>query len=371
MGTASFTFDFPATNTFNGAGGTLRYGSTPYPSQISVSGLTGVVSKVTVTLSNMSHSFPSDLEMLLVGPDGQDTVLMATAGGAYAVTNVTLTFDDAAASTLPRNAQIVSGTDKPSDFAIALPFPSPAPAQPYTSALGVFDGTSPNGIWNLYVLDDSSADSGSFGGWSVNLTTVNPVNSAADVGVNMTAPSSLIFTNENFNYTVNVANGGPAAATDVILLETFPTTLSFVSTSQPGYASQPGSLKYNLGTLAAGSNISVTITFNAAQPGVYGIAANISADQADLNLANNTIQIPSTVITVAPAQLKATTLTNGTFKLSVTGLPGQYILQGSPDLTNWTSISTNTVPNLGVLQLNDPFAGSFQRRYYRVMFLVP
>jgi uncharacterized repeat protein (TIGR01451 family) len=97
LGTVVFVFSFPATNTFaNGPGSALHSGTAqPYPSPISVSGLNGVVSDVTVTLSNLSHSFPSDLEMLLVGPGGQDAVLMATAGGAYAVTNVTVTFDDA------------------------------------------------------------------------------------------------------------------------------------------------------------------------------------------------------------------------------------------------------------------------------------
>jgi hypothetical protein len=39
----------------------------PYPSTISVSGLTGTITKVTATLSNINHTFPDDVDVLLVG----------------------------------------------------------------------------------------------------------------------------------------------------------------------------------------------------------------------------------------------------------------------------------------------------------------
>ncbi len=47
--------------------------------------------------------------------------------------NVTLTFDDAAANSLPNNAQIVSGTFKPTNSGVSDTFPAPAPAGPYGS----------------------------------------------------------------------------------------------------------------------------------------------------------------------------------------------------------------------------------------------
>src|SRR5438093_10053326 len=101
--------------------------SSPYPSRISVAGLPTNPSKVTVTLSGLSHTYPDDLDVLLVGPGGQKVLLMSDAGGGTGINNVTLTFDDAAASNLSDSSAIVWGTYKPTDFVTGHTFPSPAP----------------------------------------------------------------------------------------------------------------------------------------------------------------------------------------------------------------------------------------------------
>src|SRR6185503_2364926 len=142
-----------------------------YPSRISVASLPTNPSKVTVTLKGLSHSWPDDLDVLLVGPSGQKALLMSDAGAGNDINNATLTFDDAAASNLPDSSAIGSGTYKPTDFVTGDAFPSPAPAGPYGTALSIFNGLNPNGTWSLYVLDDEAGDSGSLaGGWSLNFT---------------------------------------------------------------------------------------------------------------------------------------------------------------------------------------------------------
>jgi hypothetical protein len=119
----------------------------------------------------MSHTFPDDIDILLVGPFGQNVILMSDAGGSLDINSVTLTFDDFAPSQLPDGGQIVSGTFQPSNFGVGDTFPAPAPPPPYGSALGVFNGTNPNGAWSLYVIDDAGADIGAIaGGWSLNIT---------------------------------------------------------------------------------------------------------------------------------------------------------------------------------------------------------
>ncbi len=49
----------------------------PYPSSNLVSGISAYVSDVAVTVSNLEHTFPHDISMLLVGPGGQSAVLMS------------------------------------------------------------------------------------------------------------------------------------------------------------------------------------------------------------------------------------------------------------------------------------------------------
>ena len=69
-----------------------------------------------MTVTNMTHRTPSDITMLLVAPGGQDTVLMSHAGAQFSIKSVTLNFDDAAATSLPLNTIIVSGTNKPTAY---------------------------------------------------------------------------------------------------------------------------------------------------------------------------------------------------------------------------------------------------------------
>jgi subtilisin-like proprotein convertase family protein len=168
----------PATNAFASAGPlTLPAlnAATPYPSTITVSGLANPVTRLTVTLSNLVHTFPSDLDLLLVGPGGQKVMLMSDAGGSTGVNGVNLTFDDAAADLLPSTNALTSGTYRPTNYGSTNDvLGSPAPAAPHGSALSAFNGLSANGTWSLYVWDDASGDSGSLGGWRLTFTTSGP-----------------------------------------------------------------------------------------------------------------------------------------------------------------------------------------------------
>jgi hypothetical protein len=95
--------------------------ASPYPSAINVSGIGGTIIKTAVTLTNISHTSPSDIDALLVSPAAQDTLIMGHAGGGNSINNVTLIFDDSASNSLPHFNQITSGTNKPTAY---LPVPS-------------------------------------------------------------------------------------------------------------------------------------------------------------------------------------------------------------------------------------------------------
>ncbi len=198
-GQAAFNFALgqAAATNFNGAAIIINdnTSATPYPSTISVSGLGGQVTRATVTLTNLNHTWPSDVDVLLVSPptadsaSGRKSLLMAKAGSSFTVNNVSLTFDDTASNSLPRFSQLVSGTNRPTSYAVATPPFPPAltPPPPYGSTLSVFNGINPNGDWSLYVLDDSSGNVGVISnGWVLRLVTAGIVPAAADVGLAMT-----------------------------------------------------------------------------------------------------------------------------------------------------------------------------------------
>ena len=54
----------------------------------------GIITEAAVTLDRFSHTFPRDVDVLLVGPGGQSVVLMSDVGGSIDATGLTLTFDD-------------------------------------------------------------------------------------------------------------------------------------------------------------------------------------------------------------------------------------------------------------------------------------
>jgi subtilisin-like proprotein convertase family protein len=148
---------------------------------INVSGVPGIVTKATATINGLTHSFSRDVNVLLVNPAGGNVKLMSHAGGSHPVSNVTLTFDDAASLPLPSTGQITNGTYLPSTFQGTLTFNTPAPAPVNGSAMNALNSVSPNGQWSLYVQDDTTGDSGYIAnGWSLNLTTLSPLNPVSD-----------------------------------------------------------------------------------------------------------------------------------------------------------------------------------------------
>ncbi len=148
--------------------------ATPYPSTISVTGLTGFISHVSVTISNLSHTWPSDVDVLLTSPAGQGVILLSDAGSDHSITYVTLTFDDGAPKTLPKSSRIVSGRYKPTNHSGDDFFPAPAPDGPYGASLSVFNAYDPDGLWRLYVVDSEPGDGGAIAdGWSLTITVTN------------------------------------------------------------------------------------------------------------------------------------------------------------------------------------------------------
>lgn len=244
--------------------------ATLFPSGISVAGLTGNITKVTATLNGFSHSFTSDVDILLVGPTGQSVVLMSDVGGfGNNVNNLTLTVDDAAASTFPGGA-FGSGTFQPTninDGEGTDTFDSPAPAGPHGATLSLFNGTAPNGTWNLFVRDDFAPDGGSIsGGWTISIQTgtgdytftsgiltFNPSVTSQPISVpvlgdvvdessetfvvNLSSPSNATILDGQGVGTITDDDGAPPAPTNVVATATTSTNVNVTWTASAGATS--------------------------------------------------------------------------------------------------------------------------------------
>ena len=72
-----------------------------------------------VTFFNLYHVLPDNLDVLLVGPQGQKFVLMGDAGDAVPIdpsAPVTLMFTDAAGQVLPNSSMLTSGMFEPTTW---------------------------------------------------------------------------------------------------------------------------------------------------------------------------------------------------------------------------------------------------------------
>jgi hypothetical protein len=157
----------PRTGTFGKAN--------PYPSIIDVSGfVNGAITDVNLTLHGFGHTAPGDVDILLVPAHlpGLNAIVMSDTGSDPDVGFITLTLDDQAAAELPENpvSGLVGGTFKPTNFgALADIFPDQTPSG--NSLLSVFNGSNPNGPWQLLIVDDNLTNTGQLSeGWSLQIT---------------------------------------------------------------------------------------------------------------------------------------------------------------------------------------------------------
>ncbi len=368
FGSVSFVFLIPTATNYSQTGEIIipEYGpGVPYPSQIAVAGLTGLVTQVTATLNGFTHTFPHDVNVLLADPAGEELFLMSHVGGAYSVTNLTLTFDDSATQMLPAG-ELSSGAFLPTAVTPLNPLPG-IPAAPSVSSLASFNGTNPNGNWSLYVFDDTQGNSGAITrGWSLGLTSVSPVNPAALLAAGMIHAPDPVFSGNYLNYLITITNLGPNAATGVVLTDILPPGVTYASAtlSQGTNSFSAGTVTCSLGTIAVGATATATIRVIAEASGTIVNIATITTASTDLYLADSTTANSANVQIPAISFLEATNYPSG-LQLTLLGQSSQtYGIQVSMDLINWTTLSTNTAGPDGTFTFTDT-GTNLPARFYR------
>jgi len=165
----------------SGAPGATAGLSDPYPSTINIVSnpagdfRTGVVVwDVKVFLDNLTHTWPDDLDIMLVGPTGKKVMLMSDTGGGNALTDKDLYFADSHTTALPENTALTKTNYKPTDRDgngnTPDTFPAPVPTGAEGTLLSVFNGVNPFGNWGLFVTDDGASDYGRLDGWRLDFS---------------------------------------------------------------------------------------------------------------------------------------------------------------------------------------------------------
>ena len=123
-----------------------------------------------MNITGLGHTYPADVEILLVSPAGTAVLLMNDACEDWGGFVYDFTFDDEAAAQLSNGNGCASGSYRPTSHG-ATSFTPPAPAGPYELSLSAFDGEDPNGSWSLYVFDDADIDYGDLLEWSLEFSS--------------------------------------------------------------------------------------------------------------------------------------------------------------------------------------------------------
>jgi uncharacterized repeat protein (TIGR01451 family) len=172
-------------------------------------------------------------------------------------------------------------------------------------------------------------------------------------------------------YFITVTNYGPSTASNVIVLDSLPTSVSFVSaTTTLGSVDRTGlNINWTVGNLVTNAGGQLTLTVQANSVGEIYNTATVSSDTPDPNPDDSTASTIVSVGVSTPPQLSGSlTGAGGIFQFNVTGQSGQeYIIQASTNLLDWVPIYTNPAPYVSPFNFVDPNASSYTSRFYRVV----
>lgn len=130
---------------------------------------------------------------------------------------------------------------------------------------------------------------------------------SADMAIVKTATPNPVTEDSLLTYSLAVTNNGPASATNVTVTDTLPSSVTYLNyTASQGSCSEAGGVvTCLLGTMANAGTASITVLTMPGTPGMVSNTANVSADQTDPNLTNNTSTWDETVVAATSVKLQS------------------------------------------------------------------
>jgi uncharacterized repeat protein (TIGR01451 family) len=163
----------------------------------------------------------------------------------------------------------------------------------FTLVLQVISGT-PSGT-NITETDSATATNivPNLTTNSASATVVVANANSADMAIVKTATPNPVTEGTPLTYTLTVTNNGPASATNVTVMDSLPSVVTYLSSavtpaSQGSCSEAGGTVTCLLGTMANAATATISILTIPGTPGVVSNTATVSADQTDPVATNNT-----------------------------------------------------------------------------------
>ena len=166
----------------------------------------------------------------------------------------------------------------------------------YTVTVGV-DASTTGTITNNASVSSSTADSNAANNSTTEDTTIS---AEADLSITKVDDVDPVVAGNNVVYTITVDNAGPGDAQNVVVTDTLPAGVTFVSST--GCVEDPtGVPSCSLGTIASGANASytVTVSVDANTTGTISNVASVTSSTTDPNPANDSTTEDTTIDTQA------------------------------------------------------------------------
>jgi uncharacterized repeat protein (TIGR01451 family) len=223
---------------------------------------------------------------------------IAKTGPANAIPGTNVVYTLVVTNNGPSDAQAVSVVD-PAPVNLTFVSNSGACATPFPCSLGTVPAGGTRTITTTFAIPANyTAPSPIVNSASVSSTTPdpNPANDSSSASTSVAADLSVVKTIPGgaagglATYTIVVTNNGPSVATNVVLTDPLPASLTFWGlTTTQGSCTSGATVSCALGTLTAGATATITVTVLVPQAPLPRIrnTASVTADQFDPDLTNN------------------------------------------------------------------------------------
>jgi len=155
---------------------------------------------------------------------------------------------------------------------------------------------------------------------------------AADLSLAITPPTSTTAVGQNVTFTITITNGGPDAATNVVVTDVLPAGLTFQSATPEAGTYDDGTKQWSIPSLASGEDLTLTVVARVDSSSLLTYTAQVTAssvfdpdstpnDGAGDDSASATVDAPAAAdlaVTITPPTATPALGQNATFTVTLT-----------------------------------------------------